>query len=372
MAEPFNREIDDHEPRTRDDRDADERGQVIARVALAGVLVGLGGYIQFDFLRALVWAVVLAIALWPLYTRAERRFPPGRHNIVLPSLFTALVAIAFLLPFAVLAVEAVKEAHDLLEYGRQIEKDGIPVPDVVGHLPYGAQAVTDWWNANLAHAGWSHELIQRLNTTSNRDLTRNVGANVVHRAVLFVFALLTLVILFSDGRTVVAQSLAASHRMFGQRGERVARQMVASVHGTVDGLVLVGIGEGFLLGIVYWFAGVPHPILFGAVTAVAATIPFGAPVAFGLAAVLLLANGGVVPAVVVVAAGFIVTFVADHFVRPALIGGTTRLPFLWVLLGILGGVETFGLLGLFVGPAVMAALILLWREFTERPLADAA
>ena len=50
---------------------------------------------------------------------------------------------------------------------------------------------------------------------------------------------------------------------------------------------------------------------------------------------------------------------------PALIGGTTRLPFLWVLLGILGGVETFGLLGLFLGPAVMAALVLLWREFTE-------
>jgi len=83
--------------------------------------------------------------------------------------------------------------------------------------------------------------------------------------------------------------------------------------------------------------------------------------------VLLLAGGAVVPAAIVVAAGFVVTFVADHFVRPALIGGTTRLPFLWVLLGILGGVETFGLLGLFVGPAVMAALILLWREFTEGP-----
>ncbi len=58
-----------------------------------------------------------------------------------------------------------------------------------------------------------------------------------------------------------------------------------------------------------------------------------------------------------------VTFVADHFVRPVLIGGTTRLPFLWVLLGILGGVETWGLLGLFLGPAIMAALMLLWREW---------
>ena len=76
-------------------------------------------------------------------------------------------------------------------------------------------------------------------------------------------------------------------------------------------------------------------------------------------------------AVVVVVAGLVVTFVADHFVRPALIGGATRLPFLWVLLGILGGVESFGLLGLFLGPAVMAALVLLWREYTagdDRPV----
>ena len=67
-----------------------------------------------------------------------------------------------------------------------------------------------------------------------------------------------------------------------------------------------------------------------------------------------------------------VIFVADHAVRPALIGGATKLPFLWVLLGILGGVETFGLLGLFLGPAVMAALILLWRQWTGDATTTAA
>ena len=188
---------------------------------------------------------------------------------------------------------------------------------------------------------------------------------------LFGFTLLTLFFLFRDGRTVIRQSLTASARLFGPRGERVARQMVASVHGTVDGLVLVGLGEGVLLGIVYYFAGAPHPVLLGALTAVAAMIPFGAPLVFGIAALILLAGGAVIPAAVVVVAGFVVTFVADHFVRPVLIGGTTRLPFLWVLLGILGGVETFGLLGLFLGPAVMAALVLLWREFTDGDTAQA-
>jgi predicted PurR-regulated permease PerM len=134
----------------------------------------------------------------------------------------------------------------------------------------------------------------------------------------------------------------------------------------VDGLVLVGLGEGFVLGIGYVVAGVPHPTLFGLFTAIAAMVPFGAPLVFGIAALVLLVQDLLAGAIAILVLGFIVTFVADHFVRPVLIGGATRLPFLWVLLGILGGVETWGLVGLFLGPAIMAALMLLWREWTGR------
>jgi predicted PurR-regulated permease PerM len=123
-----------------------------------------------------------------------------------------------------------------------------------------------------------------------------------------------------------------------------------------------------VMTIVYLLLGVPHPLLLGAVTAVAAMIPFGAAVLFGIAALLLLAQGAVGGAIAVVVAGLLVVAIADHFIRPVLIGSATRLPFLWVLIGILGGVETLGLLGLFVGPATMAILIMLWREFIDGPL----
>jgi predicted PurR-regulated permease PerM len=113
--------------------------------------------------------------------------------------------------------------------------------------------------------------------------------------------------------------------------------------------------------------GVPHPTLFGLFTAIAAMLPFGASLVFGIAAMILLTQGSVVSAIIIGVLGFVVTFVADHFIRPTLIGSATRLPFLWVLLGILGGVETWGLLGLFLGPAIMAALMLLWREWAGGP-----
>ena len=100
-------------------------------------------------------------------------------------------------------------------------------------------------------------------------------------------------------------------------------------------------------------------------TGVLAVIPFGAPLAFGAAALYLAATGSTIAGTAVLCFGLVVVFVADHAVRPAIIGGAARLPFLWVLLGILGGLETFGIIGLFLGPAIMAALISLWRDWTE-------
>jgi predicted PurR-regulated permease PerM len=126
--------------------------------------------------------------------------------------------------------------------------------------------------------------------------------------------------------------------------------------------VLVGLAEGLLLGIAYEFASVPSAVLWAAATGVLAIIPFGAPLAFGTVAAVLFFNGNTIGAAAIVAFGAVVLFVADHFVRPTIIGNATKLPFLAVLLGILGGVEMLGLIGLFVGPVVITLFVTLWHE----------
>ena len=338
--------------------------QRIARATLTLALLLLGLWTLHEFLPALVWAGIFAIALWPLYRNACTRFPPGRHNVLMPSLFTLGVTLVFLLPLVMVAVPLSHDAHGVFVWIEQARKDGIPPPEFLANLPLvGAQA-TAWWAANLSDPEAASALLQRVGQGDLFGRGREVGALVLHRIVLFGFTLLTLFFLFREGDSLIVQMRRASRRLFGPSGERVGAQMVASVHGTVDGLVLVGLGEGVLLGIAYAFAGVPHPTLFGMLTAIAAMIPLGAPLLFGIAALLLLAQGATLAAIAVFIFGMVVSFVADHFIRPVLIGGTTRLPFIWVLLGILGGIGVWGLLGLFVGPALMAALILLWREAT--------
>ena len=342
--------------------------QIAARFALATALVLVGIWILHEFLPALAWAVVLAIALWPSYTRLLRLLPAGGDRALAPLLATVAIGIVFIAPLVLLAVALARETHFIVEFVGNVRHNGIPVPNWVPSLPYVGAAAADWWRDNLADPAAAEEMIGRVNLRNMSESARHYGAAIAHRLAILGFTLLTLFFLFRDGGALAGQLRDLSDRVIGLRGEHIARHMIAAVHGTVNGLVLVGLGEGVLLGITYYFAGLPYPASIGALTGVAAVIPFAAPVVYSLAGLYLLAVGKTVGGIVVLVIGSIVIFVADHFIRPVLIGGAARLPFLLVLLGLLGGLETFGFLGLFLGPAVMAALVALWRDWTEPPL----
>ena len=342
--------------------DATARHQTTARVLLGLLLLAAGLYTLSGFLHALAWAGILAIATYPLYQRAERRAGGSRN--LLPLLCTLGAVLMVVVPLALVATQAAHEARTVLRFVTVARTDGIPAPPWLATLPVFAPQATTWWDANLTHAEDARRLLGAVDRAGFVSLSRGIGGQVLHQAVIIAFTLVTLFFLFKDGPSLAAKALWATEQVFGPGGVRLARQMVASIHGTVDGMVLVGLGVGAILGIGYWAAGVGHPVLLGALTALAALIPLGAPLVLGLASAIVLVQGHTLIAAVLFGLGMVIIFIADHVIRPALIGGATKLPFLWVLLGILGGVETFGLLGLFLGPAIMAALILLWREWT--------
>ncbi len=339
------------------------RAHRIAIGVLAGGLVLLGLYTLRNFLGSLAWAAILAIAMWPLYSRAASRCGHWRHTVLLPALFTVGAALVFVLPVLLVGAQLARELHAAAEWLRDAREHGIPQPDFVGHLPFAQAQIGTWWQQNLADPGSARQLAERYADGRFAGKGREIGEEVAHRLTMFVFTLLTLFFLLKEAESVTRQMRRAAARTFGARGERIGQQIIASVHGTVNGLVLVGLGEGAVLGIVYAVAGVPHPTVFGVMTALAAMIPFAAPVVILVAALLLVAQGSLAWGIGVFCAGLVVTFIADHFVRPELIGGAIKLPFIWVLLGILGGLEVWGLIGLFLGPAIMASLILLWREW---------
>ena len=340
--------------------------QLRARLVVATIFVLVGLWILRDFLPALAWAVVLSIALWPLYERLLQVMR-GKGRIAAPAFLTLAVGVLFVAPLVLLGIKIARETHFFIGLVVSARHNGLAVPEWITELPWVGQPIGDWWHTNLSDPIMADALFGRLTPRMIAESARDYGGEVARRLVIFLFTLLTLFFLFRDGRSLAAQLRALSDRVIGRRGEVIGRHMIDAVHGTVTGLVLVGLAEGVVLGAVYVAVRLPYPATIGAVTGVLAVIPFGAPLIFTLAAIYMISVGKAVGGVVIFVAGMLVLFVADHIVRPVLIGGAARLPFLWVLMGLLGGLETFGIIGLFLGPAIMAALIALWREWTDAP-----
>lgn len=335
-----------------------------ARFVVAAGFVIFGLWILHDFLPALAWAVVLSIALWPLYQRLLQVLPERSGRIIAPLLLTLVVGIVFLTPLVLLGIAIARESHVLIQLIIAARHNGLAVPEWINDLPIVGPTLADWWRTNLSDPVMAEALFGRMSPRMFAESAREYGGEALRRLVIFLFTLLTMFFLFRNGSVVAGQLRALSDRVLGERGEGIGRHMIAAVHSTVNGLVLVGLAEGVIIGAVYVVAGLPYPASIAAMTGVLAVIPFGAPLIYTVAALYMLTIGKTLGAAIIFGGGSVVVFVADHFIRPAIIGGTARLPFLWVLMGLLGGLETLGFIGLFLGPAIMAALIALWRDWT--------
>jgi predicted PurR-regulated permease PerM len=339
-----------------------QRSALSACFSLAIILCAL--FVTQHFVLPLLWAAILCIATWPLYRRALR-FTGGRE-ILAAALVTLLAALVFITPLVLGVTQAARQAPALAQLVAGANTEGLAAPEWLHRIPMAGDAVYNWWQATLGQPhGLAHLLqdgsVGRMQSAS--EVLKRIGSGLLHRLIDIGFAFLCLFFFYKDGQALQGQTDAIGAHLIGaQRWTLYSLKVPTAVRATVNGLVLVGLAEGFLLGIGYQFAGVPSAVLWAAATGVLAIIPFGAPLAFGAVCLLLLYQGNGAAAAAVAAWGFVVLFVADHFVRPAIIGNATKLPFLAVLLGILGGVETLGLIGLFVGPVVMTLFVTLWHE----------
>lgn len=337
--------------------------QRIARAALVIAVVLLSAWILWRFVPALAWACVLAIATWPMRQwLAHRKL--GKTAIAV--MLTLTLAFVLILPLIGLGIQAAHESGAITQWIGDVRQHGFGTPQWLSRLPFIGGSVVAWWEANLADPDAARALLGRAETSGIFSLTRTLGVQVANRLTILVFTLLTLFFLYRDGASVADEAHAIADRLFGSPGAQLGRHAVAAVRGAVNGLVVVGLAEGVLLGIAYMVSGVPHAVLLALLTAVLATVPFGAPLVFVACALYLVAQSHTAAAIALLVFGALVAFIADHFVRPMLIGSSTRLPFLWVLLGIFGGLESFGLVGLFLGPAIMAVLLAMWREGAEQ------
>jgi predicted PurR-regulated permease PerM len=342
----------------------DARSRQIVRAVLALALVALAAWIAADFLPALAWAIVIAITTWPLYVRAAALIPKSLPRFIAPLLFTLIVGIVLLIPL-MLALHQLAQASDAaMRWVAELQKSGVPVPPWIAQLPFTGDLLVGWWQTNLSDPQAAAQWLRGVNVESVTAWTRALGGEALHRLLLFLITLLALFFLYRDGGWLSERALATADRLLGDPGERLATKIVEAVRGTVNGTVVIAVVEGIIIGCGYWLIGAPDALLLALLTMAFAMLPLGAEIAVAIVSLLLLVQGfGVLPVLALFVFGMAVTIIGDNFVWPALVGRAARLPFLLALIGVLGGVQTFGLIGLFIGPVIMAVLLVVWREW---------
>lgn len=328
------------------------------------LLLLIAVYFFHDFLVPVLGALIIGFASWPLYRRLYELV--GCRDVLAASIAVMTVMVVLIVPLSMAFTFAFGEVKGWVEWLIEANRDGAPVPDWLQTLPLVGEAIIPYWQRHVAEPQALSELVVLLSGEQLGNIYRwllALSSGVFHLFLILVFMLITLFFVYKDGNLIAAQVDRAGASILGERWARFSRMVPATVSSTVTGMGLVALGEGVILGIAYWLAGVPTPVALGVLTGFMALIPGGAPLAFTLVSIYLAATGDVIQGIALFLWGSVELFIVDKTIRPTLVGGPIKLPFLPTFFGLIGGVTTMGIVGLFVGPVLMAMLVAIWREW---------
>jgi predicted PurR-regulated permease PerM len=337
--------------------------RLITLVLLAG-LVLLGVRVMEPFIVPLLWACILAFVTWPAYEWVLRKCR-GRQ-IVASLLMTMAVSIAVIAPLAwfavVLRIESVHAYHET----QALLAGGVQLPPAVLRVPWLGPWLGDQLHDLAERAAQDpHTLGLELRKVTDHSFEQiaHVIGSISRNAVKLLLAVVSLFFVYQRGRRFAGQVARSLEQVLGPRVHNYLTAIEQTVKAVVYGLVLAAVVQGVLVGLGYWLAGAGAPVFLAALTTVCGLIPFAAPTIWACVCIWLFIKGSTVAAVGLLIWGGIVMGWTDHIVRPFLISREAEIPFLIVLFGVLGGLAAFGLVGLFIGPVILAVLLAVWREW---------
>ncbi|MGB3287712.1 MAG: AI-2E family transporter [Burkholderiaceae bacterium] len=336
---------------------------LIARWLLV-LLILVGLYFLSGFLVPVLAALIICLASWRPYQRLLRRC--GGRNALAATLALLLVILVLIVPLSLALTFAVQEASSFIAWALAANRNGVSTPDWILALPLAGPKLAEYWTLYLGepHAlGAVVEMISGEHLGNIYRMLLSATGNIFQLLLTVIFMLITLFFVYKDGARILGQLDIVGERILPGRWQRFSRVVPATINSTVTGMGLIALGEGVVLGIAYWIAGVSSPVLLGVITGFMALIPGGAPLSFTMVSLYLIGSGHSMAGLGLLLWGTVELFIVDKTLRPRLVGGPVKLPFLPTFFGLVGGVKTMGIVGLFIGPVLMALLVAIWREW---------
>jgi len=336
--------------------------QLIPGILLACLLL-LGFMVLREFLLTLAWALIIAYVSWPPYRYVRQQL--NGNATLSAALMTAIIAAAiFLTVYWLVAMlqDELKSAYQTLASG--FGQDSYRLPDSISRIPWLGNTAQQWLERltddRAAVAAQFADWAQQWSGEFAKFLG-GIGRYIMKLGVILV----TVFFCFRDGEEAVRQLHQGLVRFLGKYQDVYLEAAGHTTRAVVYGLVLAALGQGMLAGVGYAVAGVQAPVLLGAVTALLALVPMGATLVWLPVSIMLIMTEQAWQGIGLLLWGFLAVSTVDNVIRPLVISGAGRIPFLVVLFGVLGGLSAFGAIGLFLGPVILAVLLAVWQAWLK-------
>ncbi|MBI1396065.1 MAG: AI-2E family transporter [Betaproteobacteria bacterium] len=343
-----------------------ERTVLIAALALLVVACFL---VLRPFLSATLWAAILALTTWPLFCRLRQALG-GRASIA-AFVMTIGVILVLVIPLTFGGIALAQSAEPWLEGAKHWLDRGLPQPpDWVAGIPLAGQWLHEKWQGLASDGGNAIRELKPLLEPAKKwaiSAGRSLGESV------FTLLLSAMIVFFlwRDGEELASRVSRIAERVVGERAFQLAEIVRNTVRGTVYGILGTAMAQGALAAVGLAVAGVPGALVLGVATFFLSVVPIGPPLIWGPAAFWLYQQDRVGWAIFLFIWGAAVVSSVDNLVKPLLISRGSKLPFILVFTGVLGGVIAFGFVGIFLGPTLLAVAYRLLDEWSARAVSVA-
>lgn len=324
---------------------------VLAVLSIAG-LIAASVWILRPFLGAIIWAMMIVVATWPLLLRTQRLLWNKRWAAVL--VLTAALSLLLFVPLSLAIAAIVENADEVVGWVRSLRSFQLPAPPPwLAGLPLIGPKAVDWWQhmtlSGLAELGRDAAPYA---ATVAAWLIGQVGSGGLV-VLQFLLTVIIAAIMYAGGERAGAMLLRFGYRLAGERGEQSMLLAGRAIRGVALGVVVTALVQSVLGGIGLAVCGVPFAALLSGVMFLACIAQIGVVPVLVPAIVWLYWSGDVTWGTVLLVWALVVGSL-DNVLRPILIRKGADLPLLLIFAGVIGGLITFGLIGIFVGPVVLA------------------
>jgi predicted PurR-regulated permease PerM len=320
------------------------------------------------FVTALMMAVILTYSTWPLYVRLRKSV--GGHSNLAAGLMMLAACLILIAPFVFVAFSLADSATELVEAVRKSFEHGPPaLPEWINGLPIVGETLKNYWR-NLSHDGGRLiEVLRGLISPAQSVLVTSGG--ILFAGLLQLgLAVLVAFFLYRDGEAAADKIMRITSRIGAARGRHLLNVAGSTVVSVVYGILGTALAQGLLAGVGFLIAGVPGAALLGLATFFLSVVPVGPPLIWISATLWLFVQGSTGWAIFMGLWGLLVVSTIDNVLKPMIISHGSHLPFMLVLLGVLGGVAAFGFVGVFLGPTLLAVGYRMVNEWVEGEARD--